>query len=203
MPRRRKQAVLTDFLDDAVDTFLDRAVDRAATAFDELRSKAFEEQRSHLPDEYLDGTFQCAGCKKEFGIEDMEQVHPTNGWGTCRGCYSFMFKAGVEKAKSFAKRAARQGAKKAKASGRARQQQQSGFRPPPPPSGPPPWEVLGVDQDASVDQIKKAYRKMAGMYHPDRVAPGAPSSERERATQMFHAVQRAYDVMMKVRAAPQ
>lgn len=197
MPRRRNPNSVAEYLDDAVETAVDALFDRAADAFDKFKTRAVEQQRKALPPEYLSQQFQCAGCKRLFEIDQKEQVHPTNGWGTCKGCYSFMFRAGVEKAKQFAKKAAKSGARRVSG-----QQPEGGFRPPPPPSGPPPWEVLGVAQDATAEQVKQAYRKLAMTYHPDRVAPGAPTEEKQRAQEMFHAVQRAYDIMMKVRSAP-
>jgi molecular chaperone DnaJ len=51
------------------------------------------------------------------------------------------------------------------------------------------YDTLGVKKGASADEIKKAYRKLAAKYHPDR-NPGDTSSEEK-----FKEVQSAYDVL--------
>jgi molecular chaperone DnaJ len=52
-----------------------------------------------------------------------------------------------------------------------------------------PYEVLGVDRKASADEIKKAYRKLASQYHPDRNPGDAKAEDR------FKDVQEAYSVL--------
>lgn len=51
------------------------------------------------------------------------------------------------------------------------------------------YKILGVEKKASADEIKKAYRKLARQYHPDR-NPGD-----ERSEERFKEVQGAYDVL--------
>lgn len=51
------------------------------------------------------------------------------------------------------------------------------------------YDTLGVKKGASADEVKKAYRKLAAKYHPDR-NPGDASAEEN-----FKEVQNAYDVL--------
>ena len=51
------------------------------------------------------------------------------------------------------------------------------------------YEVLGVDKNASEDDIKRAYRKLAIKYHPDR-NPGDKVAEEK-----FKEAAEAYDVL--------
>src|SRR5213595_4239042 len=51
------------------------------------------------------------------------------------------------------------------------------------------YGVLGVDRGASDDDIKKAYRKLAMTYHPDR------NNGSKDAEEKFKSITEAYDVL--------
>ncbi len=52
-----------------------------------------------------------------------------------------------------------------------------------------PYGALGVDKKASADEIKKAYRKLARQYHPDKNQGDKQAEER------FKEVQEAYSIL--------
>lgn len=58
------------------------------------------------------------------------------------------------------------------------------------------YEVLGVDKSASIDEIKKAYRKLAIKYHPDR-NPGDKTAEEK-----FREATEAYEVLSDDKKRP-
>ncbi|VDO36673.1 unnamed protein product [Brugia timori] len=51
------------------------------------------------------------------------------------------------------------------------------------------YKLLGVDRNASTDEIKKAYKKLALKYHPDR-NPGNKEAEEK-----FNEITAAYEVL--------
>ena len=58
------------------------------------------------------------------------------------------------------------------------------------------YEVLGVDKSADQDAIKKAYRKLAVKYHPDR-NPGDKEAEAK-----FREATEAYEVLSDEQKRP-
>src|SRR3954463_14287189 len=50
------------------------------------------------------------------------------------------------------------------------------------------YKVLGVDRKASADEIKKAYRKLARRYHPDKNPGDAKSEARFKEISLAHDV---------------
>ena len=53
------------------------------------------------------------------------------------------------------------------------------------------YDVLGVKQTATPKEIKKAYRKLALTYHPDKAAP----KDKKRAEAIFKDINEAYSVL--------
>ncbi|MCI5989885.1 MAG: molecular chaperone DnaJ [Candidatus Cryptobacteroides sp.] len=56
------------------------------------------------------------------------------------------------------------------------------------------YEVLGVDRNATADDIKSAYRKMALKWHPDRWVNGT-DAEKKTAEENFKEASEAYSVL--------
>lgn len=60
------------------------------------------------------------------------------------------------------------------------------------------YKILEITKDATVDQIKSAYRTMAKKYHPDRVMH-LGEEHRKGAEEKFRQVQEAYEKLQKER----
>ena len=56
------------------------------------------------------------------------------------------------------------------------------------------YDILGINKNASQDEIKKAYRKLSKEYHPDRKAR-ASEEEKQEAEAKFKEVNEAYSVL--------
>ena len=56
------------------------------------------------------------------------------------------------------------------------------------------YEVLGIQKGASYSEIKKAYRKAAMKYHPDKFS-NASEKEKKEAEEKFKEVNEAYQVL--------
>ena len=60
------------------------------------------------------------------------------------------------------------------------------------------YKILEIDKSATDDELKKAYRKMAKKYHPDRVVT-ENEAIRKGAEEKFKEVQKAYETIQKER----
>jgi curved DNA-binding protein CbpA len=54
-----------------------------------------------------------------------------------------------------------------------------------------PYEVLGIERDASSEQIKKAYHKLVKQWHPDRHPPG----KKHECTKHIIEINAAYEIL--------
>jgi DnaJ-class molecular chaperone len=53
------------------------------------------------------------------------------------------------------------------------------------------YELLGISKSADENEIKKAYRKLAIIYHPDK----SPADKKEEYTENFKKISEAYEVL--------
>ncbi len=66
------------------------------------------------------------------------------------------------------------------------------------------YKALGVTQECSDNEIKRAYRKLMSQYHPDKLmGQGVPEEMISVATEQAKEVQIAYDLIKKHRAQNQ
>ncbi len=61
-----------------------------------------------------------------------------------------------------------------------------------------PYEILGVSENASDEEIKKAYRKLAKQYHPDNYVD---NPLKDLAAEKMKSINDAYDSIQKMRAS--
>jgi hypothetical protein len=57
-----------------------------------------------------------------------------------------------------------------------------------------PYQVLGIGRNASQEEIKQAYKRLAGKYHPDKVSHLGPEFQ-ALAEKRFKEIQAAYEAL--------
>lgn len=62
------------------------------------------------------------------------------------------------------------------------------------PAGKDPYEVLGLSNGASQEEVRAAYRQLAAQYHPDKLAHLGEDFQ-ALAEQKFKVIQSAYDAL--------
>jgi DnaJ-class molecular chaperone len=55
------------------------------------------------------------------------------------------------------------------------------------------YQVLGLSDFASIDEVKRKYRELALKYHPDRV----PEAQKKQAEERFKIINNAYEILTK------
>ena len=59
-----------------------------------------------------------------------------------------------------------------------------------------PYKILGVDRNATDDEVKEAYRKLARKYHPDNYGDNPLS---DLAEEKMQEINEAYDAIVNMR----
>lgn len=56
------------------------------------------------------------------------------------------------------------------------------------------YKTLGIDKNATLSDIKKAYRNLVNIYHPDKNTKKSPE-EQKQAEEKFKEIQEAYEIL--------
>jgi hypothetical protein len=59
-----------------------------------------------------------------------------------------------------------------------------------------PYRILGIEKGLSKEEIKKAYRKLANQYHPDKVSH-LGAEFKDLAEKRFKEIHEAYEMLMR------
>lgn len=59
------------------------------------------------------------------------------------------------------------------------------------------YKLLGLENTATINEIKEAYFNYAKIYHPDRIPTGFDSEIKEKANFVFAEMNKAYDILSK------